>query len=250
MVKGLVSIIIPMYNAEKFIEDTINTVIEQTYNNWELILVNDKSKDNTIKIVNKFLSDKIKLVELEKNSGPAVARNKGIEVAKGEYITFLDADDLWKKEKLEKQIEYMNNNKECSFLYTSYEFISSDKKKTGKIAKVPLKITYNQALKNTTIFTSIVMFNMNKLNKEDILMLNVKSEDTATWWKILKKIEKAYGIDDVLVYYRRSSGTLSANKLYAMKKTWNLYRKVENLNIIKSSYCFICYALNDIKRRI
>ena len=140
--------------------------------------------------------------------------------------------------------------KDCEFSFTSYEFADEKCIPNGKKVHVPEKISYKQALKNTTIWTSTVMFDMTKLSKEDIYMPNVKSEDTACWWKILKKIDYAYGLDEILSFYRRSEGTLSSNKFEAIKRIWNLYRNVEHLNIIKSTYCFCWYAFRAVIRRV
>lgn len=248
----LVSIIVPVYNSENFIRDTIKTVKEQTYTNWELLLVNDCSTDESKNLIEQYVKEdeRIKLINLENNSGAAVARNTGIEQAEGKYIAFLDADDLWHKEKLQKQIKFMEDNK-CEFSFSSYEFVDKDGKRNDKVVKVPYKITYKQALKNTTIFTSTVMLDVQKLGKELIKMPDVRrGQDTATWWKILKQIDNAYGINEVLSYYRRSNESLSANKIKALKRTWNLYRNVEHLNIFYSFYNFCWYVLNAIKRRI
>lgn len=247
----LVSIIVPVYNSERFINDTIRTVQEQTYGNWELILVNDCSTDNSVSIIEKYVKEdnRIKLINLECNSGAAIARNTGIEQATGRYIAFLDADDLWMKDKLEKQIEFMKKN-ECAFSFTSYEYAKENGIGTGKKAKAPYKINYKNALKNTIIFTSTVMFNMNLLDKEDIYMPNVVSEDTACWWKVLKKIDYAYGSNEILVYYRRSENTLSSNKLVAIKRIWFLYREYEKISFLKSCYYFCIYAIRAVLRRI
>lgn len=250
MEENLVSVVVPVYNAEKFIKDTIQTVKNQTYKNWELILVDDCSTDNSVDIINENMEERIKLVKLEINSGAAICRNKGIEKAKGRYIVFLDSDDLWKEEKLEKQLEFMKEN-ECSFSFTSYEFANSEGIPNGKVVQVPSKINYKQALKNTTIWTSTVMFDMSKLSKDVIEMPNIrKGQDTATWWKILKTGVEAYGLNENLSIYRRSSGTLSSNKLQALKRTWNLYRKQEKLGIIQTIFYFSFYLKNTIKRRI
>ena len=250
MKKELVSIIIPVYNAEKFIDETISSILEQTYSNWELILVNDCSSDNSVKLIKKYLKDeRISLINNKTNSRAAISRNNGIDKAKGRYICFLDADDKWDKEKLNKQIAFMKE-KDCEFSFTSYEFADEKCIPNGKKVHVPEKISYKQALKNTTIWTSTVMFDMTKLSKEDIYMPNVKSEDTACWWKILKKIDYAYGLDEILSFYRRSEGTLSSNKFEAIKRIWNLYRNVEHLNIIKSTYCFCWYAFRAVIRRV
>ena len=245
----LVSIIVPVYNAEKFLKETIQIVLKQTYKKWELLLINDCSTDKSELIAKEFANKKIIWYDMPKNGGAALARNKGIELAKGKYICFLDSDDLWESEKLEKQVKFMKK-KDIAFSFTGYEFSNENAKPTGKKVMVPYKIDYKRALKNTTIFTSTVMFDMSKLSKDDIYMPNVKSEDTATWWKVLKKIDYAYGINEILTYYRRSSNTLSSNKLVAIKRTWNLYRKVENLGIFYSFYNFIFYLFNAVKRRI
>lgn len=248
--KDLVSIIIPVYNAEKFIDETINSVLDQTYANWELILVNDCSTDNSEKLIQKYLKDtRIKLINNKKNSHAAISRNNGIKEANGRYICYLDADDLWDKEKLEKQVKFINK-KDCAFSFTGYQFANANGKPNGKKVFIPETITYKEALKNTTIWTSTVMFDMTKLSKEEIYMPNVKSEDTASWWSILKKIDKAYGLNEILSFYRRSEGTLSSNKIEAIKRIWNLYRNVEHLNIFKSAYCFCFYAFRALLRRV
>ena len=246
----LVSIIVPVYNAEKFISETIKIVQNQTYQNWELILVNDCSKDSSVEIIKKSQeSDKrIILIDQKTNQGAANTRNTGIKNAKGKYLCFLDADDLWEKEKLEKQIKFMKEN-DCAFSFTGYEFANYKGEPLGKKVFVPSKINYKQALKNTTIFTSTVMFDLTKLTKENIYMPNVKSEDTACWWKVLKIVD-AYGLNEILSYYRRSEGTLSSNKFEAIKRVWHLYRDQEKLNIIESIYNFSGYAVRAVLRRI
>lgn len=249
MKSDLVSIVIPVYNAEKFLKYTIETVLNQSYDNWELLLINDCSSDNSKKIAKPFLSSKIKWIDMKKNGGAALARNKGIEEANGRYICFLDADDLWDSKKLEKQVKFMKE-KDCAFSFTGYEFADENGVPNGKKVLVPSKINYRQALKNTTISTITVMFDIKKLEKEDIFMPNVKSEDTATWWKILKKIDCAFGLNEVLSYYRRGFGSLSSNKLVAIKRIWYLYRNVEHLNVFNSIYNFCFWAFNAVRRRI
>lgn len=252
MKKGLVSIIVPVYNAAKFLDNTINSVKKQTYSNWELLFVNDCTPDNSVEIINEYIKNdsRIKLFEQKVNGGAALSRNRGIKEANGEYICFLDADDLWTENKLELQVNFMKKSN-VEFIYSSYEFANENGIPKGKKVIVPEKINYKQSLKNTTIWTSTVMLNMNKLTKEDIYMPNVRrGQDTATWWKILKKINYAYGIKDVLAYYRRTNDSLSSNKLKALKRTWILYRNVEHLNLIYSCYNFCWYCFNAIKRRI
>ena len=241
-----VSIVVPVFNAEKFLAETIQTISDQTYENWELLLINDCSTDNSEAVAKTFLKDKrIHWINLKKNSGAAISRNKGIELADGRYIVFIDADDLWKKNKLEKQLSFMQK-KDCAFSFTSYEFADENGKPNGKKAIVPKKISYKQALKNTTIFTSTVMLDMNKLSKETANKIYLFSYR----WKILKKIDFAYGISEIYTYYRRSKNTLSSSKTTAIKRIWFLYRKVEKLNLLTSSYCFCFYAINAVRRRV
>src|SRR5574344_1329124 len=156
---SLVSIVVPVYNASKFIEETINCVLNQTYQNFELILVDDLSKDNSVEVIKKFKDERIRLIEQTEKQLAAGSRNRGIKEAKGRYLCYLDADDLWEKEKIEKQVKFMKEKK-CAFSFTGYEFVTEDAKKTGKKVYIPSKLAYKQALKNTTIFTSTVMFDM------------------------------------------------------------------------------------------
>ncbi|MDY3798649.1 MAG: glycosyltransferase family 2 protein [Bacilli bacterium] len=248
----LVSIIIPVYNASRFLEETINSIQKQTYSNWEAIFIDDCSSDNSYDIIKQYQKNdkRIKVIKNKINNGVAISRNNGIDYAKGEYLCFLDADDKWHPEKLAKQINFMQKLN-CEFSFTGYQFANEKCTPNGKIVLVPNKINYKQALKNTTIWTSTVMFDMGKLTKDDIYMPNIKrGQDTATWWKVLKKIEYAYGLNEVLSYYRRTNNSLSANKLTALKRTWNLYRNVEHLNILSSFYNFCWYCFNAVRRRV
>lgn len=248
----LISIVVPVYNAEKFLEETINCILNQTYQNWELLLVDDCSKDKSAEIINSFIKKdkRIKYIKMAKNGGPALARNKGIEEAKGNFLCFQDADDLWDKNKLEKQLNFMKN-KNCAFSYTSYEFADKNCNPTGKKVIAKETLTYNQALKNNIISTITVMFDLKKMDKELIKMPNLKYvEDTATWWKILRNNYVAYGMPEVLSYYRRTEGTNSSNKFKTLKKVWNLYRKEEKLNFFQSCYYFCMKNINALLRRI
>lgn len=245
----MISVVIPVYNTAAVIEETIASVLSQTYKDIELILVDDGSKDDSVAIMRKYESDRVKVVENQGEKCAAAARNLGVSLANGDYITFLDADDLWLPEKLEKQLKFMQE-KNAAFSFTSYEFADEQGRGLGKYVVVPDTITYEQALKNTTIFTSTVMFDMSMLTKEDIKMPHVASEDSATWWRLLRNGVKAYGLKDSLTLYRRSAGTLSSNKMVAIKRIWNLYRNVENLSLVKSAWCFCFWALRATLRRL
>jgi len=247
----LISIVVPVYNAEIFLIDTIQTVAEQTYTNWELIFVDDCSMDKSVEVILKHHMNepRIRLYKNSTNLHAALTRNKGIDESNGEYIAFLDADDLWATTKIEKQVAFMQQ-KDCAFSFTGYEFTDEYGNPNGKKVSVPAMLSYKQALRNTIIWTSTVMFDMSKLSKDEIHMPNVKSEDTACWWKVLKTIDYAYGIPEILSYYRRSGGTLSSNKFEAIKRVWNLYRNEEKLNLMTSAYCFSGYAYNTLMKRM
>lgn len=251
--KDLVSIVVPVYNVRPYIEATIKSVLNQTYTNWELILVENASKDGTVEVVQAYLEnnpdERIKFYNIPDNIGAAAARNFGVEQSSGRFVTYLDSDDLWKPEKLAHQVAYMLE-KDAAFSFTGYEFASANGEGTGKIVTVPETISYKEALKNTTIFTSTVMFDTEKLSRQDIMMPLVKSEDTALWWRVLRSGVTGYGLNENLVLYRRIANSLSSNKLEAMRRIWNLYRKEEKLNLCFSAYNFLFWAWNAVKRRV
>ena len=250
MNEPLVSIITPVYNAERFLSETIKSVQEQTYKNWELLLVDDCSKDNSAKIIKEFnrTDDRIKYIKLEKNSGASISRNTGIKNAKGRFIAFVDSDDLWEPEKLEIQISYMLE-KNLGFTFTSYRYMKENGVKTNKVAKAPFKINYNGLLKNTIIGCSTVVIDREIIGEFEMPLVK-RGQDTATWLQILRNEKYAYGIQKDLVNYRLVGDSLSSNKIKALKRTWNTYRNVEKLNIFKSSYVFCFYVYNAIKKRI
>lgn len=244
-----VSIIVPVYNAEKYIDETIRSVMEQDYQNWELLLVENGSTDNSLARIRAYDDPRIRVIEAESNVGAAGARNLGMKEAEGVYAGYLDADDLWEPDKLSSQIAFMKEN-EASFSFTGYEFADETGKGLGKIVRVPQSITYKQALGNTTIFTSTVLFDLRKIAKERLEMPVIESEDTALWFRILREGETAYGLDRNLVKYRRPSRSLSSNKLVALKRIWNLYRKAEHLNIFVSMFYFVQWAFRAVLRRV
>lgn len=247
-----ISIITPVYKCEKLLEETIKCVIEQTYENWEMILVDDCSPDNSAEIVKKYaeLDKRIKYIRLEENSGAAVARNKALEESTGRFIAYLDADDLWKKEKLEKQVKYMLDNK-YAFTCTDYEKIDEDGESLNKIIKIPQKVNYNLFLRNTIIQTVGVMVDTRLTGKELLKMPNIRRrQDAATWCQLLKNGFDCYEVPECLSYYRVVSNSLSSNKFKAIKMNWYWYRKIEKLSLWKTCYCFIGYAFNAVKKRI
>ena len=249
----LISIIVPVYNAEKFIRETMDCVIAQTYPCWELLLVEDGSRDNSVEIIKTYIRDsgekRIRLICQPENMGAAKARNRGLQEAKGRYIAYLDADDLWLPEKLEHELAFIRE-KDAAFVFTGYEFADENGKGTGKIVHVPETLNYRQALSNTTIFTTTVMFDTQKISKELLEMPVIKSEDTALWWKVLRNGYTAFGLDENLVKYRRPGKSLSSNKLEAVRRIWNLYRKAEGMGVLDSAWHFCFWAVRAVSRRL
>lgn len=249
--EDLVSIVVPVYNAEKYIETTIRSILAQTVSNFEVILVNDASTDSGVEKINQIKDKRLRILHTSKESGSgaAAARNLGMEAARGRYLAFLDADDIWYPEKLEKTLKFMKQN-DAAFVFTGYEFGDQDGNGTGKVVHVPGRLDYEHALSRTVIFTSTVLFDLSKLDKELIRMPQVKSEDTATWWKILKAGNIAYGLDENLVIYRRAGKSLSSNKLEAVRRIWNLYKLQEDMNLLKRIRCFIGWGFGAVYRRL
>ena len=248
-----VSIIVPVYNAENYIEETMRHVAAQTYRDWELLLVVDGSKDRSLQVIQSYQEaegeSRLRIIAREENMGAAKARNKGLQEAAGRYIAYVDADDLWRPEKLEQELQFMKE-KQAAFVFTGYEFADEDGVGTGKVVHVPERLDYRKALKNTTIFTSTVLFDTERIPRELLEMPDIKSEDTALWWKVLRNGYTAYGLDQNLVLYRRPARSLSSNKLEAIRRIWNLYRRAEGLSIPGSLYNFCFWAVRAVLRRM
>ena len=252
MREPLVSIITPTYNSEKFINETIESVLGQTYENWEMIIVDDYSKDITCEIVNEWsLKDKrIKLIKKKINSGAADARNIALENSKGRFIAYLDADDIWLPNKLSKQVQFMIDKK-CGFSCCSYEVIDSYGKSKNKYVYMKDKLDYMGFLTNNLLQTVGIMGDLEIIERENFFMPQMRRrQDAATWLQVLKDGNICCGMQDVLGKYRRVEGSLSSNKFKAAKGVWYLYRKVENLSLLVSINCFIRYAVLAIWKRI
>ncbi|MEK5585137.1 glycosyltransferase family 2 protein [Paenibacillus sp. FSL P2-0536] len=245
----LVSVITPAYNSEKYIKECMESLINQTYQNWEMIIVNDNSTDNTKDIVEEYIKKdpRIKLYNEQVNSGAAAARNKAINESKGRFIAFLDSDDTWKFNKLERQIPFMLNNN-YGFTFSSYENMSDRPNRQKKIYRAPNKINYEQYLKNTIIGCLTVI-----LDKEVLGEIRVEEgflEDVLTWMKYLKEGHTAYGLDENLASYRITGNSVSSNKFKNSIRYYNCLREKQKLSILKSIYCQIGYMFNATMKRI
>jgi len=247
--KDLVSIITACYNSENYISETINSVLNQTYQNWELLIVDDCSTDSTRSLIKKFQNTekRIKLFQLNENSGAAVARNKAIKEAKGTFIAFLDSDDSWLPKKLERQLEFMISNN-YNLTHTAYELIDHQGNSIKKTI-VPAKILgYKDMLYSNKIGCLTAIYNQSKIGKKYMPLLR-KRQDYALWLKILKTGEKAYGLAEVLSHYRNTESSISNNKLNLIKWNWKLLREVENLSFIKSVYYLSCNIIFKFLKR-
>ena len=247
-----VSIITPSYNSEKYILNTIKSVEQQTYTDWEMIIIDDCSEDLTCSIVERIaLSEKrIRLLKQDKNCGAGRARTRGMEEATGRYIAYLDADDVWLAEKLEKQVAYMKKTN-AAFSCTSYEVIDDSGKRLNKIVHMLPKVNYVEFLTNNLLQTVGIMVDTEIVDKKYLVMPDIRRrQDAATWLQILKAGYECYGLDEVLAQYRRAENSLSSNKIKAVKGMWHLYRNIEHLPLYFSCYCFARYAVLAVRKRI
>lgn len=230
----VVSIIMPSYNTAKFISETIESVSVQTYPNWELIIVDDCSTDDTDAVVRPYLvDDRIRYIKNEKNSGAAVSRNRALREAKGKWVAFLDSDDLWLPEKLEKQIEFMEKNN-YHFSYTNYIEIDEESKTNGKRVTGPKKITKHGMYNYCWMGCLTVMYDAETVGLIQIADIK-KNNDYAMWLKACKKAD-CYLLDEVLAKYRKRSGSIS-NYGYTKLIKWHykLYREAEKNSSIVSA---------------
>ena len=246
----LVSVIMPCYNMEKYISDTIASVQRQTYPRWELLIVDDASTDQTADIVKSHQNqdERIRFFANPRHSGIAEARNQCLSMAKGRFLAFLDSDDLWHPEKLEQQLQFMTE-RNIGFSYTSYDCVDETGNPLGKTVKTAGNLNYNAYLRNTIIGCSTVMIDKTLVGEVVVPSFRT-SEDTATWLNILRKGFLAYAIEQPLTSYRIRQHSASSNKLKASTDLWRVYRQNEKLPFFKAVYYFSCYAFNAIKKRL
>ncbi|WP_375373127.1 glycosyltransferase family 2 protein [Providencia huaxiensis] len=237
------SIIMPAYNAEKTIKESILSILEQSFENFIIYIINDASSDKTKEIVLSIDDKRIVYIENKINLGVAESRNRGLKIAKGKYISFLDSDDLWLPNKLALQYKILNSGWDvvCS------NYIPFSSFTTYKIRKSPKIINYTDLLKSNFIGNLTGVYNSNKLGV--FLQKKTGHEDYIMWLKILKKSQRAFCIQEPLARYRISENSLSSNKLKAMAWQWSIYRNEVKLSILQSSYYFSHYILNALKKR-
>lgn len=249
-ISGLVSIIMPAYNSALYIETTIETVKLQSYKKWELIIVDDVSTDKTFQILERLAKEdsRIKVSRLAVNSGAAHARNAALKIAQGEFIAFLDSDDTWEQNKLEKQIAFMNKNN-YSFTCTFYNKIDQEGNSLNQNIKYKKIGNYNELLKNCP-GNSTVIYNASNFG-EKIYIENIrKRNDYLMWLTVIKKAENLYCLEEVLSSHRIRSGSLSKNKFSLIKYHWKIYRTNESLNFAHSLYLLLYWISKPIVKKI
>ncbi|MEC3883967.1 glycosyltransferase family 2 protein [Halobacillus sp. HZG1] len=246
---GKVSVITPSYNSANYILEAIESVQSQTYKNWEMIIVDDCSSDDSVNLIEGKQSEdeRIKFIKLTENGGPAFARNQAILAATGKYLAFLDSDDCWLSQKLEKQISFMHKN-DYSFSYTAYRIMQEEGELTETIFHMPRQITYKDLLKNTAIGTLTVVLDQEKLGKVQMPLYRDCSEDYGLWMSILSRGVTAFGLNEELALYRKCNESLSSNKWKSARKTWNTYRKVGRSNLPSTMWYFLNYSFRAMRK--
>jgi len=244
--RELVSIITPAHNAQRFIGKCIESVIAQSYQNWEMIIVDDGSTDETLEIIQQYINKDYRVVLFSNdiNLGASKSRNIAIKEAKGNYIAFLDSDDIWLPKKLEIQMELMDIE-DVAMCYSNYDVIDEDGYVTNHF-KAPTKVNYQDMLRTSYIGTLTTVYSVKKLGK--VYFKDVGHEDYLLKLDILKEIDYAVGINEPLAQYRIVKGSLSNNKLKSASWQWKIYREYEKIPLLKSILYFISYTYNGFKK--
>ena len=242
---SLVSVVMAAYNAQDTIASAIQSVLDQTYSNWELLIIDDCSQDNTVSIVQSFADERIRLLVNKKNCGVSLTRKKGLDAAKGDWIAVLDSDDIWEPQKLKKQIE-LSKLKNAKLIFTGSGFMDESGKRLDWQLHVPKRLTYRELLKQNLVSNSSVLVKK-ELYKKYYAIGDNMHEDFAIWLGISKEGIIAYGIDEPLLVYRLATSSKSSNKLKAAKMNWNTYRYV-GLNPVQSFYYMCWYTVKGLQK--
>ncbi|MGV8993399.1 MAG: glycosyltransferase family 2 protein [Flavobacterium sp.] len=239
----LVSIIMPAYNAEKYIVGAILSTQNQTLTNWELIIVDDVSVDNTVAIIkDAFAKDtRIILHQLDQNSGTGVARNYALQKARGKYIAFLDADDLWRKDKLQIQIEFMQTNN-YPFCFSYYDLIKADGSAIGKQIRAPYNLNFSKMFVANWIGNLTAIYDSEQVGKMTISAAR-KRQDWTLWLKLLKKVPYANVVPESLAFYRVGNQSVSSSKISLLKHNYQVYRNFHKLNTFVSIFCMLLFLM-------
>lgn len=246
MEKSVVSIITPSFNSEKFIADTIRSVQNQTHQNWEMIIVDDCSTDQTATIVEHFVAndDRILFFQLDKNSGAGIAREMALSKAQGDYIAFLDADDLWKPLKLEKQLQFLKENK-IPFTFSFYDCIDEVGNSLNKRVEAPINLSYRQLFFCNYVGNLTGIYERNYFGKIAISSTR-KRQDWMMWLTILKKMKKVKPVPESLAIYRIRDNSLSASKVDLLKHNFAVYRNFHGFNLVTSMFIMIGFLFTQL----
>jgi teichuronic acid biosynthesis glycosyltransferase TuaG len=246
METALVSIITPSFNSDKFIEETIRSVQNQTYQNWEMIIVDDCSTDKTTSIIEQFVinDNRIHFFQLEKNSGAGIARELALSKAKGDYISFVDADDLWKPLKLEKQLQFLKDNK-VPFTFSFYDCIDEVGNSLNKRVEAPINLSYRQLFFCNYVGNLTGIYDVNYFGKIAISSTR-KRQDWMVWLTILKKIRKAKPVPESLAFYRIRDNSLSASKVDLLKHNFAVYRNFHDFSYVVSLFIMIGFLVTQL----
>lgn len=242
-----VSVVMPNYNGQKFIRQAIESVIHQTYQSFELLVVDDKSTDNSVTIIKEYCKNdnRIKLIQNEKNQGVSTTRNIGIKAAKGDYIALLDNDDMWELDKLERQVSLIKTG--ADIIYCSYDFCDENDAPIKKPFVVPKTTSFKKMLSSSVISCSTCFIKAN-LMKDHPFNPDYYHEDYVLWMELLRLPVQAVGDQKVLMHYRQISGSRSNNKKNAAKERWNTYRVALKLNFFVSVWAFIKYTIKGVQK--
>lgn len=243
--KPLVSIVTPTYNSSRFIDATIESVVRQSFEDWEMILVDDGSSDSTIDQISDWARQDRRIILLRNasNLGPGPTRNRAVEERRGRYVAYLDSDDLWSSEKLEVQLDEMRRH-DSVFTFTSYEMIDEEGAALGRQITAPAQVSYQDLLRNTVIGCLTVMIDSSKA--PPLIMPDLPSrQPLVLWLKILRECGPAHGIQRVLAQYRVRAGSISSNKLQAARQVWRVYREFEHLPLPTAARLFLSYAFRS-----
>ena len=247
---GLVSVVMPMHNASRFVGAAIESVLAQTYQNWELLVVEDCSTDNSVEIAQKYASQNPKIQVLFNDNPirmPSAPRNMGIRAAKGRFIAFLDSDDLWFPQKLEQQLAFFGDNR-TAIVFSNYEKIDEEGNRANRIVTAPSKATYGSLLHGNVIGNLTGIYDTKKTGK--VIVKDIHHEDYVMWLHILKEGYIARNTGTTLAAYRVCSESVSSNKLKVASWQWNIYRQVERFSFIRSAYYMVSYAYKAFAKSI
>ena len=248
LIPNLVSVIIPTYNSENYIRKTVVSALNQTYKELEIIIIDDCSKDNTRDVIKEIASQdkRVKYIFQEENQGAAIARNTGIRAASGQYIAFLDSDDIWLQDKIEKQARLLQSGH--PFVFCAYDYVDGEEKTIGKKTKIKTEVSYNDELTRTYISTPTVIYDREFFDDPD-MPLRRTGQDYAFWMVLLRK-SHAYGIDEALVHVTKREGSLSKNKLQSLKDVYEVQTKFEGIGKLKAGWNVTRYFIYAMNKRL